>query len=109
MDLAINPNLSAGIVNRIQAYTRIVVGTVTNSETGTSFKDHGSVQATVYPTGKLTERGVAFQLHAPGSTGVVVLRVGKVVFDENLNVTFVAGKNIDEDSRKPVCEGLTGQ
>ena len=96
-------------VNRVQTHFQ-VVGTATNLETGTSFKDQASIQITFYPSGEFTERGVSFHLHFPGK-GVVFLRVGKVVADENLNVTFVAGKNFDkfnQDAIKILCEGLAG-
>ena len=93
-------------VNRVEAHLKIF-GTVTNLATGTTFRDQASIVFTFDSTGGYMERGVLFHLHLPGK-GVVVQQVGRVVVDENFDVTFVAGINMDQESRIVYCEGLAG-
>lgn len=83
-------------------------GTVTHSKTGQSFKDHTVLNVTgdlPFDEASEARRGVSAHITVPGK-GVVVLRVGRIVTNENFIPIFVAGQSMDKDYYALVCEGL---
>ena len=94
-----------GTVNRVQFNVKFW-GTATNLETGTVFRDKGSVNGVFYPNGgELVETGLSLNLHYKGM-GTVAKVVGKAIFDGVGEVTFESGQNRDKDYRITLCEGL---
>jgi hypothetical protein len=85
------------------------LGTVTNSKTGTSFRDHASVSF----SGELplderpeTVTGVSDDINVPGR-GVVALRVGQLIQDEDGNLTYAVGENLDRTFADALCEEIS--
>ena len=67
------------------------VGVITNSDSGNTYRDPGHHQfITDLTTGLTTVVGVVFNTPVPG-LGPVLHDAGKIVFDENGEVSFVGG------------------
>lgn len=98
---------SDGSPDRFQAHVDIV-GTITHLGTGQSFKDHAAVNFTgELPFDEVSEvsRGIYWHLHLPGE-GMVVLRAGRVILDENGLAIFTSGANTDTPPYQLLCEKL---
>jgi hypothetical protein len=84
-------------------------GTVTHSETGQSFRDHAINNFSgqlPFDERNETQRGVSLHITVPGE-GLVALRVGRIILDEEGMPTFVSGQNMDRFYGDIVCEGLS--
>ena len=67
------------------------VGVITNSLSGNTYPDSGHFQTvTDLTTGEFTVVGLVFLTPVPG-LGPVLHGTGKLIFDANGNVTFIAG------------------
>jgi hypothetical protein len=67
------------------------VGVITNSLSGNSYPDPGHFQTvTDLTTGEFTVVGLVFLTTVPG-LGPVLHSTGKIIFDANGNITFIAG------------------
>lgn len=81
---------NAGNPIRMQVYSNFN-GIITNSETGRSVRDPGHFTITVdLQAGTSTYAGLVFGITVPRE-GIAVLDAGRVIFDAEGNVTFVAG------------------
>jgi hypothetical protein len=70
-----------------------VVGVITNSLSGNTYADRGHVQiVTDLTTGEQTVVGLVHLTTVPG-LGPVATGTGKVIFDANGNITFIAGQH----------------
>ena len=84
------------------------LGTLTNSKTGTSFTDYASVSFSgELPLDEKSEtvRGVSDDINVPGR-GIVALRVGKLIQDEDGNLTYSVGENLDRTFADALCEEI---
>jgi hypothetical protein len=84
------------------------LGTVTNSKTGTSFRDHASVSFSgELPLDEKSETvtGVSDDINVPGA-GIVALRVGKLIQDEDGYLTYAVGENLDRSFSDVFCEEI---
>ena len=86
-------------------------GTITHSENGKSVRDHASNHfkgdLPFPPPDQTSETwaGVRLHLRFPGHS--VLVRAGRLVFDENGDVTFASGQaDIGEANLKLICDGL---
>jgi hypothetical protein len=71
------------------------VGVITNSLSGNTYPDRGHLQiVTDLTTGETTFVGLVFLTTVPG-LGPVLHDTGKVIFDENGNITFIAGPHTE--------------
>jgi hypothetical protein len=71
------------------------VGVITNSLSGNTYPDPGHLQdVTDLTTGETTVVGLVFLTPVPG-LGPVLHDTGKVVFDANGNITFIAGPHTE--------------
>jgi hypothetical protein len=93
----------AGNPVKRQAHVSII-GTITNTTTGKSFTDRGSVNNLFdFEGGTLQQAGVNFHINVPGK-GVVLLEAGKIVVDlATGDVLFKAGPTGSLDD---LCAGL---
>jgi hypothetical protein len=63
----------------------------TNEDTGFSVMDRDSFPVTIDErTGSVTVVGISFHINIPGE-GIVVLQAGRVTFDADGSITFLAG------------------
>jgi hypothetical protein len=70
-----------------------VVGVITNSVSGNTYPDNAHLQVvTDLTTGEVTVTGLAHLTTVPG-LGLVLNGDGRVVFDADGNITFIAGKH----------------
>lgn len=102
---------SDGSIDRYQLHL-MFQGTLTHSGTGQSYKDHASLFYTGTPPWEGidtdTRSGVLIHTTVPGH-GVVVLRVGRVIFDENGIPVFEAGPtSITSSTLEFICDSLAG-
>lgn len=104
---------SDGSIDRYQLHL-MFQGTLTHSGTGQSYKDHASLFFTGTPPfngfneglNTDTRSGVFIHTTVPGH-GVVVLRVGRVIFDENGIPVFEAGPtSITSPNTEFICASL---
>ena len=84
------------------------LGTVTNSKTGRGFRDHASVSF----SGELplderqeTVTGISDDINVPGR-GVVALRVGKLIQDEDGHLTYAVAESMDRTFADALCEEI---
>lgn len=100
-----------GNPERFQAHFRFD-GTVTHSVTGQSFRDQAAVNSSgPWPPDNEEKdeahMGVSVHITVPGE-GLIALRVGRIVRDEEGIPIFVAGQNLETLYGDVVCEGLSG-
>jgi hypothetical protein len=70
-----------------------VVGVITNSLSGNTYNDSAHLQVfTDLTTGEITVAGLAHLTTVPG-LGLVLNGNGRVIFDANGNITFIAGQH----------------
>ena len=87
-------------------------GTTTNSATGNSFPDHTVINGRRLVTGERDNHGVYYHVNVPGA-GVVTLVAGRITWDENGEISFIAGPGMYEMFEDPgeiamLCESIEG-
>ena len=87
-------------------------GTISNSATGSSFADHTAYNGRRLLTGGNELHGVVYHVNVPGE-GVVMLVAGRIVWDDNGDVSFAAGPGMYEMWAEPgeialLCESMAG-
>jgi hypothetical protein len=76
-------------------------GVITNSASGNTYRDPGHLQAvTDLTTGEGTVVGLVFNTTVPG-LGPVLHDTGRLIFDANGNITFIAGPHTVELGTAP--------
>lgn len=91
--------------------TATLFGTITHSVSGKSVRDHasnhfkGDLPFPPPDNRSETWAGVRLHLRFPGHS--VLVTAGRLVFDENGDVTFVSGQaDAEEAIQKRICDGL---
>lgn len=87
-------------------------GITTSTATGESYPDHTVINGRRLWTGERDNHGVYYHVNVPGA-GVVTLVAGRIVWDENGDVSFIAGPGMYEIFVDPgeiamLCEELAG-
>jgi hypothetical protein len=87
-------------------------GTISSTAVGKLYHDHTTYNGVSQWSGERTLQGVVFHINVPGG-GVIMLVAGHIVWDENGDVSFVAGPNMYEMWEDPgetalLCEHMTG-
>ena len=88
-------------------------GTMTNTGTGSVFVDSAVINGRRLWTGNRDNHGIYYHYNVPGA-GVVTLAVGRIVWDENGEVSFISGQGfydmfVDPGEYVMLCESLGGQ
>jgi len=87
-------------------------GITTNTGTGTTVPDHTVVNGRRLLTGERDNHGVYYHVNVPGA-GVVTLVAGRVTWDDEGNISFIAGPGMYEMFKDPgelamLCETMAG-
>jgi hypothetical protein len=81
-------------------YKYDVLGIITNSSSGNTYRDVSHFSDTITVAEHPTFTGVVHHIIVPG-TGLVVAEVGKLTFDGNGHVIFEAGQHMLADGTAP--------
>lgn len=85
-----------------------IIGTVTNSETGTVLRNHAAFNITfdLPDDGSRSESGIYWHLSMPGK-GVVVIYAGRLISEPGGEITIENGV-MKPDTEDFICDGLRG-